>query len=215
MTDEDVQLLAELAMALNLNFAQVVSSIAFYGAYFVLCGLALYTLINRRQKILLTRVLFAALLLTFLVVTADVAIMTAYTFNQLRFNLLQNIDLPLSERIKVFKSLRWSQAAKGLNLFFGGGADCGLVFLINDALVAWRALAFCPAGTSSARAVRSAFYTLLFSSFATWVAFVVMYFQGPSTSYHNSQIEGILEVTSYTLGIIVNLASTAIIGYVT
>jgi biotin transporter BioY len=149
LTQENIELLSEIGLLLRDDLGIVVSMLLAYGVYFVISGVALHSVLKREQKSRRTWLLFSALLVSFIVTSLFVAARTSTVFLRLQKVLIDPTSDSLVDRIDAYLSSPWRNSSIKIQIVSFTDGDAGLVFLINDALAAWRAIVISKSTTRS------------------------------------------------------------------
>lgn len=212
MTPEDWSVLAYTGNWLDDAVNKVVSEMTLYGAYFVLWSMAMYTIVTRPHKTNRTIWLATALVLTFIVTTIRSSLGVAGLVVGGRELLRKNTSLPLSTGAISFN--QWTARYNPVLAWLAASGDTGLLFVINDALAAWRALALWRGRFR--KVLGGLLMFLVFSSFALWIAYGVMRTRPTRTVGSRlsvADISSTLSITGSVVSITANLLATAMIGY--
>jgi hypothetical protein len=212
MSAEDVQLLADVAIGLKTGLASVATSMACYGAYLVVAGMAFYTVIRRPQLAQSTAVLLGCLALTFAVSTVFMGLNIYLAFEQYQRTFIDNITLPFAERVDSFSSI---QRIATISELLGGSGDSGPIFLLNDILAIWRATVICSPTITFMNPILCFLAFVSFALYITYMVISLMQFRHPNaTIVSNANVFAIIPITSSACSISVNVFATAMIGYV-
>jgi uncharacterized membrane protein len=131
MSAKDIQRLVNLAQSINLNAKRVIGELTVYGIYFVLCGMALYTIVQRPQKSIRTYLLLSALVLTSAITTLQCGLDIAVLISRTQTSLINNPQDPFSSRLTAFTEAKWFINAQYITIVLTGTADSGLVVSSN------------------------------------------------------------------------------------
>jgi hypothetical protein len=214
LTQENIELLSEIGLLLRDDLGIVVSMLLAYGVYFVISGVALHSVLKREQKSRRTWLLFSALLVSFIVTSLFVAARTSTVFLRLQKVLIDPTSDSLVDRIDAYLSSPWRNSSIKIQIVSFTDGDAGLVFLINDALAAWRAIVISKSTTRS-WVLDFLLCFLLFCSCALWIPSATFNSMvGPSQAF-NSTVSSILVDTTSACSIALNVVATSMIAYTT
>jgi hypothetical protein len=189
----------------------VIAEMTCYGAYCLLCGKAIYSIRRTNERSRRHWLLVAALLLTYVLITINCAGNIIGTLYELHL-LIENTQIPFPEVVKIYSHSSVGTFVLVVNLIVGRMGDTGLIFLITDALAAWRAVVVWPS-----RFLAATLGFFLTSSFALYIPSFVFYLQEnrytPQSFLHNTDKYAILAITSSGLSIASNALATWMIGY--
>ncbi|TFK98923.1 hypothetical protein BDV98DRAFT_584515 [Pterulicium gracile] len=203
----------------------LLGQLAAFGVYFVLVVMASYLICRRRGKGLREILLFFALILTFFVTTFDWASGVVSWQQRLTIVLLDSKFPSLTDRLQeTVRNQREENAVLyAVRVWLAGvTANAGLVFLINDILACWRAVALSMPWCRNWKTtmIQLGLYFLVFSSFALWVSLSVISMQlrlvgGASGPTSRSNVFDALVLAASATSIAANLLATGMIGWVT
>ncbi|TFK99997.1 hypothetical protein BDV98DRAFT_130391 [Pterulicium gracile] len=118
--------------------------------------------------------------------------------------------------INLYYSLPWFPHVQATLNVVQGVADAGLVFIVNDILASWRALAICT-GSRLARVMRPILFFFIFSSFVLFIPSSLWQIQLglglPAFTIKTGEYLSILIVTSSSLSMAINVLATGMIAY--
>lgn len=208
----DVELLAEVGHSISYASKIVVARLTAYGAYFIIASIALHTIAKRSKKSLRTYLLFAALIVTFLITTLQCGLDIALLQLRIDSLLIHNPELPYLLRVQLFGSQSWFIPAIIVEDIINTGMDIGLLFIINDCLAVWRAVSFY---RSRGRQVYLLMlYFLTFTTMVFYVSATILQVQASHTdSISNSYALAVLLITGSSISITVNGIATLLMGY--
>ncbi|TFK96040.1 hypothetical protein BDV98DRAFT_576845, partial [Pterulicium gracile] len=206
---------AQLGSRIYYNATYILATWSVYGMYFMLATVALYTLMKRPDKSRRTMFLLSALVLTFCIATILTGIQTATFFVRLRVVFIQTVELPAPARWTEFSVISWVRPAITTVDAIGGGGATGFIFVINDILAAWRALAVWR--LRHRRVLAGVLLFLILATFVFWlylaVAVVQMSRGASIPALSNTNTLAIASITSSCVSIVVNLLATFMLGY--
>lgn len=208
----DIERLSFIGELIHLGIKQVIGEIAMYGPFVLLTGLAIYCVLTRSRKSLGAYALFSALLLLFLIITLHVAMDIALLTAQVEKLLIQNSEFPFQQRVYIYNFMSWFFPVQCMQAIIAGSADCGLVFLMTDALAAWRASSLWQT-TSRVSRCRLFLHFLLFCTAALWIPATVLHIRSINVgTFSKDDPVAILQQTVSALSIMTNAVAAGMIG---
>ena len=219
MSPEEAELLQKTGKTLLEDVSSIVALMFLYGMYVLLLGMTVQVVLERRKKQgTLSRpsaswILLITLGITFVIISFYCAMYIAIDITTIQGNLTGNLPVQgnLEDRLglTVHKLIRGGMFT-GKDVV-GSTGGIGLLCLISDAVVAWRALSICPE-----RRLPHAFIIgfLLLTTLALWAATLGLYlrsFYHNSLSAYDDALSG-MEITSLVLSITINVYASALIG---
>jgi hypothetical protein len=216
ITSEDADLLTTIGQDIGFLVKIALVEMALLGAYFVLCGLAFYTILGRPRKTrrswLLLLLLTFASAFTIIGCSVDIALLYA----EIQVVLVDNSTLVLSDRVSAYNELPWLLPATYVQIIFIGGADSGLLYILNDILASWRAMSIWRSRRKSLVSCQSVLYFLLFSTLVLWIASAVLHWSVINKGIiSNTDPAAIVPLAGSATSIATNLLATMMIGYTT
>ncbi|TFK95949.1 hypothetical protein BDV98DRAFT_659448 [Pterulicium gracile] len=226
-TEHEIQLLAAFGSNSVIQIRRVVAQMVVFGAYAILVALTCRSILARPRKTFWTWTLLGAVLLPFSMIAAVLGMavkglildLEAILVNNLEQSVVDRFEHPNRDQLHTKKliinipiNILWN-----LN---GGAIDCGLPFLINDALAAWRALVLWKEDNATSRYVAWALRVLLGLTFLMFIpAQVVMHVVTVRNLNSSVEVVGnsvpstILSITASALSIASNAVATAMLAY--
>ena len=222
MTPTEIALLQRAGHGMVVNISYIVESATFFGIFLAIALTSIFTYIQHRIREprgprLLSSSSFRALSWRF----AVFALMTTLYASTIVSNVgivkdryINNAELELADRFAL-ASYNAMKASLLSNWIAGQG---GLMFLVGDGVVVWRAWIICKIPVVHARAHRLIFIPLflLFATLAFSVASSAILTQmvGGTLIISNESILGILTITASACSLATNVAATAVIGFI-
>lgn len=184
---DEAEQLANLGEGIGYAVKGAASEMAVYGVYVTICSLAVYAVWTRKmlastspRRSRLIYLLLPSLLITF-VFTTFTAIFSIMSLVSIVSNtLVQNQEMSIPERVEMYAERRepgWVANGEIVCEFAVGGPGGGMVFVVNNALIIWRALSVWPRSRLHYRPLVALFLgVLVFSTFALAIAALVIRF---------------------------------------
>ncbi|TFK95677.1 hypothetical protein BDV98DRAFT_640852 [Pterulicium gracile] len=176
---------------------------------------------TRRENSTRALWLLAALLVTFCLTTIFGGMTITVLQGAIRIVLIESTpDTPLGLRIMRYAAWLQSIHVDLVQSWVASTADAGLLFIISDVLVAWRAIAIWPGYSAFGRTLKLALCCLIFLSFGFWLADVgiqthrSIHPQGTNGGkfIYNTDISAILPIVSSSASTAANILATAMLN---
>lgn len=222
MAPTEIALLQRAGRGMVVNISYIVESATFFGIFLALALTSIFTYIHHRTQQprgfkLLSRASIRDLswrLAVFALMTTLYASTIVSNVGIVKDRYINNAELELPDRFAI-ASYNAMKASLLSNWIAGQG---GLIFLVGDGVVVWRAWVICRTPVVHPRARMFIFIPLflLFATLAFSVASSAILTQlvGGTLVISNDSILGILTITAGACSLATNVSATAIIGFI-
>jgi hypothetical protein len=165
MNATDIELLTNVSRMINENVQSVIAEMTMFGVYFVLLCMALYTISHHTRFTQRSAFLLAVLLLTATLITYQCGYNIATLCSQIETMLIDNPEWPFTQRVDSFFELSWLRPAEYAALVLVGSANLGLLYMVINTLVCWRAISLWSSKTPGRAVFPLTLYLMLLANF--------------------------------------------------
>ena len=210
LSSEDALLLQLAGTALSQNMGTAMMGALLYGPYALLACIAIHGLIKRPVRTYASWLLLAILFTTLVLMTTFVVASICTAFKMFLSVLVFNADKGLPERMTI--ALLANDVKAYLSFL---SSSNGLLFLIGDGIVIWRAWAVWGGAWQGQLALIPCF--LLLVNTGDFVAQqIIVHVHAGNTTRASPQLRSALNnliLTGYVLNVTVNLLATGLVAY--
>ena len=174
--------------------------------------IAVSTLTKRPRKLIEGWALLFALCVTFIFIALKTSFGLVMPFSKIQKYLIDNSDLPYPYRLQAYGIQSWLNWSGPIMITVGDGGDVGLLFLMNDVLVVWRAFAVVRCGIKSLVGIILSGLVVI----TTGIFIPITVIQIPDYHrlfYPGTSIIAILGVTGSVVSITTNLVATGMVAH--